>query len=136
MKIEEREKLGKESGEIARKHTLKEARVVGLTPRKALKRLSESLDAVENKVFYDKDRGRCVVGPDEVAHRIRLDAAKLTTSLLDMMPAEKIQFPGKDGKPQQIGGIFTDMERATRLAYLLTQAAKRKGKKCKAQPKK
>jgi hypothetical protein len=73
-----------------RQVVLKECEAAGLTKKHVVKRLKESLDAFENKVFFDKDRSRCFVGPDEVAHRIRLDAAKLTTSLLDMMPAEKV----------------------------------------------
>lgn len=78
------------AGDDARQQTVRELEKAGVTKSLTCKRLKESLDAIENKVFYDKDRGKCVVGPDEVAHRIRFDAVKLSTVLHDMTPAEKV----------------------------------------------
>lgn len=86
----ENEKLGKESGELARAETLKHCKAVKLTPRRILKRISEGLDAKENKVFYDKDRGKCVVGPDMIAHEVRLDSAKLGLSIWGMKAPDKL----------------------------------------------
>lgn len=96
MKTEEREKLGKEAGEIARAETLKHCKAVKLTPRRILKRISEGLDAKENKVFYDKDRGRCITGPDMIAHEVRLDAAKMGLSIWGMKAPEKLDVTVTD----------------------------------------
>ena len=38
---------------------------------------------------------------------------------------QEVEFPDADGKPQTIGLMLSDMERATRLVYLLEQAAKK-----------
>lgn len=38
---------------------------------------------------------------------------------------QDIEFPGEDGKPQKIGGVFSDTERSARLLFLLEQAEKR-----------
>jgi hypothetical protein len=133
-----RETLGREAGEIARADTLKHCKAIGLTPRKVLRRIKEGLYAKENKIFYDKDRGRCVVGPDQINHTARAKAVDQAISVFGINAPEKskIEFPDENGKPQKIGGLFTDMERATRLVYLLTQAAKRKNAECKTQPQK
>ncbi|MFA7462383.1 MAG: hypothetical protein WCY59_04470, partial [Anaerovoracaceae bacterium] len=62
-----------------------------------------------------------------IDHNVRLDAAKMAIELLRMNPPKQIEFPDETGKPQRItGDVFTDMERATRLVYLMNQAAKRK----------
>lgn len=124
----EDKKLCEKSLEIARAETLKHCKAVKLTPRKALKRIAEGLDAHETKTFLDKRTGEVVYSKPLIAHGTRLKAAEMTMSLFDMMPAErkKVEFPDENGKPQKIGGLFTDMERATRLVYLLDQAAKRK----------
>jgi len=57
MKRKECEELGKECGEFARSQTLKHCKVVKLTPRRVLKRISEGLDAKENKVFMTRIEG-------------------------------------------------------------------------------
>lgn len=88
----ENEKLGKEAGELARAETLKHCKAVKFTPRRILQRLSEGLDAKENKVFYDKDRGKCIVGPDQIAHDVRLDAAKVGISIWGMKAPDKIEM--------------------------------------------
>ena len=55
----------------------------------------------------------------------KLDALSMVVDILGHKAPKQVQFPDEDGKPQAIGGIFTDMERATRLVYLLDQASKR-----------
>ena len=55
----------------------------------------------------------------------RLKAADSVSKLKGYI-SEKVIFPDKNGDPQPIGGVFTDMELATRLAFILTEAAKRK----------
>ena len=95
MKVEEREKLAKESGEIARAETLKHCKAVKLTPRRALKRIAEGLDAHEVKPHYDKDRGRWAYSKSLVAHGTRLKAAEMVISLLDMKPAERKKIEGE-----------------------------------------
>jgi phage terminase small subunit len=39
---------------------------------------------------------------------------------------DKVEFPGKDGEPQQIGGLFTDLELASRLYSIMEKAAKKR----------
>ncbi len=100
----------------------------GLTTNRVIKRIKEGLDAYEVKTAFDKDRGKFFYSKKLVSHGTRLKAAEMAIPLLDMKPVEKkqIEFPDENGKPQKIGGLFNDMERATRLVYLLDQAAKRK----------
>lgn len=81
--------IGDKSREIARKKVLKQCRDVKLTTRRILQRISEGLDAHENKVFYDKDRGKCIVGPDQIDHGRRLEAASLGVMIHDMKPCER-----------------------------------------------
>lgn len=60
----------------------------------------------------------------------KLDAFDLAVSIAGLKAPVKqdVKFPDKDGNPQEIGGMFTDMERAAKLVYLLDQASKRDGK--------
>ena len=83
------EQIGAEAAKIARRKVLAEARKAKLTTYRVLKRISEGLDAVENKVFYDKDRGKCIIGPDMIDHGRRLEAAGLGIVIHDMKPCEK-----------------------------------------------
>lgn len=94
MKTEDRERLGKEAGEIARADTLKHCKAVRLTPRLVVRRIKEGLDAKENKVFYDKDRGKCIIGPDMINHTARAKAIDQAISILDLKPAEKKEISG------------------------------------------
>lgn len=55
----------------------------------------------------------------------RLKAADSVSKLKGYI-SEKVIFPDKNGEPQQIGSIYTNMELATRMAFILTEAAKRK----------
>ena len=102
----------KEAARYAMKETERLCKKAGLTKSKVLTRIMEGLDA---KNDYGVD------------HRIRLKAAEMALPLVGLDKATKIEFPDENGKPQKIGGgILTDMERATRLVYLMNQAAKRK----------
>lgn len=89
MKTAERERLGKESGEIARAETLRHCKAIKLTPRLVLRRIKEGLDAIQNDVFYDKDRGKCVVGPDMVNYKARSKSIDQAMSVLGIMAPEK-----------------------------------------------
>lgn len=60
----------------------------------------------------------------------KLDALEIAVDVKGLKK-QKIEFPDKDGQPQQIGGLFTNMERASRLVYLLDKAAKRNKKNAK-----
>ena len=124
----EDEKLCQKSLEIARAETLKHCKAVKLTPRRALKRIAEGLDAYEVKAKYDVYSGKWKYSKQFVDHGTRLKAAEMVISLLDMKPAErkKVEFPDESGKPQQIGGLFSNMELAARIATILDKAAKRK----------
>lgn len=55
----------------------------------------------------------------------RLKAADSVSKLKGYV-SDKLIFPDKNGDPQPVGGLFTDMELATRMAFILTEAAKRK----------
>jgi len=55
----------------------------------------------------------------------KLDAIGKAIAVKGIQKPAKIIFPDKNGNPQEIGGAFTDMERATRLLYLVDLAKKR-----------
>jgi len=55
----------------------------------------------------------------------RLKAADSVSKLKGYI-SEKVIFPDKNGDPQQVGTLFTNMELATRMAFILKEAAKRK----------
>jgi hypothetical protein len=85
------------ANEIARSQTLKQCKSVGLTSRRVVRRIKEGLDALENKVFYDKDRGKCVFSPDMINWSARQKAIDQAISILDLKPAEKhkVEHSGK-----------------------------------------
>ena len=86
-------------------------------------RLKQGLDATEQKVFKG-DEDEIIYSKPLIAHRIRLDSAKLAAQLLEMEPAERHVFPDKDGNPQPLGAVFGDIERSARLIFLLEKAKK------------
>jgi len=112
----------------------------GVTFDRTARRLREALDATEVVTKFNGGLGgsqRFIYSKRLVAHTIRLQGAKLAAQLLGMEPAEKHEFPDETGKPQQIGALFCDTERAARLIWLLEQAEKRGKKKegkCKPKP--
>ena len=119
--------LAAKAAQIAMEETAKECKKAGLTKSKVLKRILEGLDAHVIKATYDKDMSGFAYSKPLIDHNVRLDAAKLAIELLRMKPPAQVEFPDETGKPQRItGDVFTDMERATRLVYLMNQAAKRK----------
>ena len=119
--------LAAKAAQIAMEETAKECKKAGLTKSKVLKRILEGLDAHVIKATYDKDMSGFAYSKPLIDHNVRLDAAKMAIELLRMNPPKQIEFPDETGKPQRItGDVFTDMERATRLVYLMNQAAKRK----------
>ena len=121
------EALGRKACEYAMKETEKLCKKAGLTKSRTLKRIREGLDAFETKATYDRAASKFMYSKPLVNHNVRLDAAKMAIELLRMNPPKQIEFPDETGKPQRItGDVFTDMERATRLVYLMNQAAKRK----------
>lgn len=121
------EALAAEAAKDAMKETERLCKKAGLTKSKVLKRIREGLDAHVIKATYDKDMSGFAYSKPLVDHNVRLDAAKLAIELLRMKPPTQVEFPDETGKPQRLtGDVFTDMERATRLVYLMNQAAKRK----------
>jgi len=119
--------LAAKAAQIAMEETAEECKKAGLTKSKVLKRIKEGLDAHIVKATYDKDMSGFAYSKPLIDHNVRLDAAKMAIELLRMNPPKQIEFPDETGKPQRItGDVFTDMERATRLVYLMNQAAKRK----------
>ena len=97
------EEIGAAAAKTARKKVLVEAKAVKLTTRRVLQRISEGLDAIDNKVFYDKDRGKCITGPDMVDHGHRLEAAGMGIIIHDMKPCERKKF---DMRVEGIEDIF------------------------------
>jgi hypothetical protein len=119
--------LAAKAAQIAMEETAKECKKAGLTKSRTLKRIREGLDAFETKATYDRAASKFMYSKPLVNHNVRLDAAKMAIELLRMKPPTQVEFPDEHGKPQSINGtVFTDMERATRLVYLMNQAAKRK----------
>jgi len=94
-----------------------------ITPQLLAKKLTAELKAKETKYFQHQGKviSRRVVVVWGIRQAARIDAQKL----LGAYPSEKIEFPDKHGKPQQIGGVISDPERAARLIYLIQQAQKR-----------
>lgn len=78
------------SEEYLRVQTLKEAKRLGVSRRHVLTRISEGLDALENKIFYDKDRGKCVVGPNTINWTARQKAVDQAVAILQLKPAERV----------------------------------------------
>ena len=100
----------------------------GVTPRKVAKRLREALDATEVVTKFDGGplgSGSFVYSKKLVSHTIRLQAVKIAAQLLEMEPAQKVEFPDESGKPQNIGAAFGETERSARLLFLLETAEKR-----------
>jgi hypothetical protein len=64
----------------------------GITPERLAQKLNEELDAKENKVFYDKERGKCHVGPSMISWKIRQAARMDAQKLLGLYPAEKVEM--------------------------------------------
>lgn len=81
--------LSLQAAQIARQRTLKALKRYKVTEGRVAKRLGEALDAMETKVFHDKQTGACVYSKPLIAHGSRLKAIELATVLLDMKPAEK-----------------------------------------------
>jgi hypothetical protein len=93
----------------------------GITPKKLAKKLAEELDAYENKVFYDKDRGKCHVGPRMVNWKTRQAARMDAQKLLGLYPAEKVDVEARVA----VTPTVTDEERAL-LKEVARELARRK----------
>jgi hypothetical protein len=94
MKTADKAKIGATETEKQRVIVLKQCEKVGLTTNKTLTRIAEGLDALENKIFYDKDRGKCITGPDMITWAARLKAIDQAISILDLKPPEKNELSG------------------------------------------
>lgn len=82
------EQIGAEAALKAHNKILKEAKAVKLTTRLVLQRLKEGLDAKENKVFYDKDRGKCILSPDLINWATRSKSIDQAMAIFNMAPKE------------------------------------------------
>lgn len=112
---EEDKAIAAKAAEYAMKETERICKRAGLTKSKVLKRIKEGLDAKNDS------------GAD---HRIRLKAAEMAIPLVGLEKPKQIEFPDEHGKPQPIGGMFTNMELAARLLHIIQKAkdAKRSAK--------
>lgn len=86
------EEIGKEAAEIAHDEILKRCENIGLTTDKVLTRINDGLDATENKVFYDKDRGKCVLSPDLIAWGVRTNSIDQAIAIKGMKAPEKLEI--------------------------------------------
>ena len=116
----------------------------GVTRARVAKRLSEELDAVEVKVVHEKGgfekcddgeyryhEGQFSYSEPMPAHQARLKAIELSIALLRMKPAEKVDVNHSGKVDTGEATLLTDLERATRLVYLLEQAAKQEAEHAK-----
>jgi len=96
------EQIGKEASDVARAVVLKEAKSVGLTTRKTLRRIAQGLDAKETRTSYDKDRGRWSYSDSMIDYGARCDYAKLAVVVLDLKPAEKMDVNVNTNLPEML----------------------------------
>lgn len=94
MKVEVCEKAREVAAEYARQFVLAQCEKADLTLQKVLNGIVEDMDAEEEKVFYDKDRGKCIVGPKQRAHGARAKARDQAISILGIKAPEKIEASG------------------------------------------
>jgi hypothetical protein len=124
-----RDKAAKE----AREEVLRTAKRKGVTLCRTMQRLKEALDAKETKFF--SFQGEVIQQEDVIAHGIRLKAVEIALAIHDAMPASKHAVVDKDGIPQDLSGGFTNLEAATRLMNLMSEAMKRKSGAKRGSPK-
>lgn len=94
MRSEAYHKACEEAAEFARQFVLREAEKADLTVQRILKGIVQDMDAEEEKVFYDKDRGRCVLGPKQRALGACAKARDQAMSILGIKAPEKIEASG------------------------------------------
>ena len=94
MKAQKIKEMCVESAEIARAEVLAKAQKAGLKVEKIIAGIVEAMDANENKVFFDKDRGRCFVGPEQIAWMPRLKAIDTAIGLLGIKAPDKQEVSG------------------------------------------
>lgn len=83
------EQMGSDAAKLAHQKILREAGRVKLTKRKVLQRISDGLDAFENKVFYDRQAGVCVYSRKLVNWETRSRSIDQSMVVLDMKPGAK-----------------------------------------------
>jgi len=96
------EQIGREAAEVARKTVLRQAKSVGLTTRKTLKRIAEGLDAKKTAVSYDKDRGRWAYSDPMIDFPTRAEYVKLAMTFHDMKPSEKLDVNVNLNLPERL----------------------------------
>jgi len=100
----------------------------GITENYLARKLKYELNAQEIKVFNPKGNTKkkgIIYSKPLKLWAIRQKAREDAQKLLDLYPAEKHVFPDKDGNPQDVSGL-TNLEAATRLFHLISEATKRK----------
>jgi len=95
MQREAHQKACEEAAEFARQYVLKEAEKANVTLQRLLQGIAQDMDAEEEKIFYDKDRGRCVKGPKQRALGACAKARDQAISILGVKAPEKIEASGK-----------------------------------------
>ena len=128
----EKEEAGQIAAEYAAENTVIDL-LEGVIPRPVyIQKLAELMNATRTvSCVKGKDANSGTVDFVDVPdYPVQLNTVKTIIGLYgDNAPVKQdVKFPDKNGEPQSIGGLFTDLERATRLVYLLDQASKRKVK--------
>lgn len=137
----DKQTAGELAAEFAREHTMDlQLQAAGLTRPYYLDKIKELCEATKTvSCVGGKDAGSGSIDFVDVPdYPVQLNAVKVVIDLYgDKAPTKTdVKFPDKDGNPQEIGGLFTDMERANRLVFLMETAAKRvEADKPKAEPK-
>jgi len=89
--MEQKAEIGKTWAQRILERTEQAAEEVGLTAALTLKRVKEGLNAKEVQAHYDKDAG-WVYSKHLTAHRIRLEAAKIATTVLGLKHPETLDL--------------------------------------------
>lgn len=89
--MEQKAEIGKTWAQRILERTEQAAEEVGLTAALTLKRVKEGLNAKEVQAHYDKDAG-WVYSKRLTAHRIRLEAAKIATTVLGLKHPETLDL--------------------------------------------
>jgi len=89
------EQEGLEASISARELTLETLQDKGPSIPSIVLKLKQSLNAKETKTSFDKLSGQWKYSKPLVAHRIRLDAAKVLLDLYGAMPSQKVDVEHK-----------------------------------------
>ena len=100
----------------------------GINEKYLARKLKLELNANETKVYNPAGnifKKGLIYSKPLTLWNVRQKAREDAQKLLDLYPAEKHIFPDKEGNPQDLSGL-SNLEAATRLVFLMSEAMKRK----------